>query len=593
MSGFLSKLAAGVEAIGEGFADAVALREDSAGIHPCPALLYEWDHTSVSPLAMVKFPPPCDFPSLNWALATAETILESQANAFEIEASAETRQEIEGHMALLREGVRKREVSIPLLETIVQGAATFAVVKGAADRPRSIDEYNQLFRLIALPPIAKDYTSDDTFAHHRTAGPNPLMIRRIRTMPENFPLPEAQFRQVLPDDSLAAALAEGRAYLCDYEMLADIVVDPTYLPVKYHYAPMAFFTAHKTTGALIPVAIQTQQKPDGLNLFLADGTPNWMIAKTIVQMADTNVHQAVSHLGRTHFLIEPFIVATARTLGREHCVSRLLWPHFEGTLMINYLSGRTLISPGGGVEQLLMGKLSSTTRMTANQLLNYPINQAFQPLVFAARDVGDLKDYAYRDDSLLYWNAIGDWVKEYVELFYADDAKVQADAALQAWCAELVSNDGGRVVGFGELGRIQTRDYLIQALTMIIFTSSVQHAAVNFPQLDLMTYAPNMPGACYGQFPKAGPATEQDYLDMLPPLHRAAIQMQITYQLGSNHYTELGQYPANYFSGVGSEMLRRFQTAVADAGTTITARNQERRPYRTLEAGQIPQSINV
>ena len=132
-------------------------------------------------------------------------------------------------------------------------------------------------------------------------------------------------------------------------------------------------------------------------------------------------------------------------------------------------------------------------------------------------------------------------------------------------------------------------------LTMIIFTASVQHAAVNFPQLDFFTYAPNLPGACYAQFPKADgtPATEQDYIDMLPNRSQSIGQLDLAFLLGSAHYTELGQYPANYFSGVGIPMVQKFQANIAAAGATIDQRNLTRRPYKTLKPTGIPQSINI
>ena len=89
----------------------------------------------------------------------------------------------------------------------------------------------------------------------------------------------------------------------------------------------------------------------------------------------------------------------------------------------------------------------------------------------------------------------------------------------------LAEADGGRVIGFGENGKIGSLKYLIDAVTMIIYTGSVQHAAVNFPQYDLMSYIGSMPLGCYAPAPtsKTG-ATDQDFLDMLPPLELANLQ---------------------------------------------------------------------
>jgi arachidonate 15-lipoxygenase len=130
---------------------------------------------------------------------------------------------------------------------------------------------------------------------------------------------------------------------------------------------------------------------------------------------------------------------------------------------------------------------------------------------------------------------------------------------------------------------------------MVVFTCSVQHAAVNFPQYDVMSYAPRMPFAAYAPPPttKTG-ATEADYLALLPPLNIAEQQMEIGYLLGSVRYTTLGRYgPRAFRDPRVAEPLAVFQTRLAEIGTKIEERNSERRPYTVLAASGVPQSINV
>ena len=80
-------------------------------------------------------------------------------------------------------------------------------------------------------------------------------------------------------------------------------------------------------------------------------------------------------------------------------------------------------------------------------------------------------------------------------------------------------------------------DYLIDAITLIIFTASAQHAAVNFPQGAMMSYAPAVPLAGYqpGSILQ-DKVTEQDYLNLLPPLEQAQDQLNLVYILGSIYY---------------------------------------------------------
>lgn len=123
----------------------------------------------------------------------------------------------------------------------------------------------------------------------------------------------------------------------------------------------------------------------------------------------------------------------------------------------------------------------------------------------------------------------------------------------------------------------------------------MQHAAVNFPQYDLMSYVPNMPLAGYAAAPSATHGgAEQDYLDLLPPLDMAELAMKVLYVLGSVQYTTLGAYAATNFADERvTESLRTFQRRLNDIDETIRQRNQNRRAYEFLLPAGIPQSINI
>jgi arachidonate 15-lipoxygenase len=584
--------------VGEGadFLENIAVRKDSTGVHPCPQSMYIWNHTHLSPLAMAEVPPPCDFPSVDWMNRVAARLLDQIGNTVEIDATLKDQAEVQQKIAALRSAVNNGHAGLALIRDVAGEVGRHGrVVDWQSDRPKSLDDYAALFRTIGLPAVASEYRNDRVFAAMRIAGPNPLMIRRIRSGMPNFAVSEKQYQAVIPGDSLEAALETGRVYICDYQILQKLAVNPAAQPVKYLYAPIAMFAEHPVSGELVAVAIQTDQQPDPSrnNLFIADGGYDWLIAKTIVEIADGTVHEPVSHLGRTHLFIEPFVVATGRNLPSNHPVCRLLWPHFEGTLFINHAAVYTLAAPGGNLEELLACTLPAALGLAVDQLHAYPFNEAMLPNTFVERDVADLKSYPYRDDAMLYWTAIGAWVKSYLALFYHSDEAVGLDLALQRWYSDLASNDGGRVIGLGQDGAIRTQRYLTDVLTMIIFTSSVQHAAVNFPQYDLMSYCPNMPLAAYSQFPGPAPAGLQDYLDILPPMKRAEDQLNVGFMLGTMHYTQLGQYPSNYFSGPGIELVNQFKADVTAAGNTIRARNATRRPYSTLLPDAIPQSINI
>ena len=92
----------------------------------------------------------------------------------------------------------------------------------------------------------------------------------------------------------------------------------------------------------------------------------------------------------------------------------------------------------------------------------------------------------------------------------------------------------------GQDGQVQTQDYLADAVTLIIFTASAQHAAVNYPQSFIMSYAPAMPLTGYAPAPSsARGATLADYLSLLPSLDQAqkTIEYYLHTRLGLLHET--------------------------------------------------------
>lgn len=474
---------------------------------------------------------------------------------------------------------------------------TAALVHGEA---RSLHDYEALYCTVPLPEVSAHWQSDRWFARMRLAGPNPIVLTRLEALLPHFPVTDEHYRVSMgSEDSLALALQEGRLYLADYAALEGAILGVVPGYPKFVYAPLALFAvprAEEHDRSLRAVAIQVRQQPGPHNPIVTprDGA-RWAQARLTVQTADGNHHEAVAHLGRTHLFIEPFVVATERQLADQHPLSLLLKPHFEGTLFINHAAQAHLVSSGGTVERLLAGTLEFSRLAAVSSVIQFPFEDAMLPVQLAKRGVADptcLPDYPYRDDGLLVWEVIGRWVSDYLHHVYADDTMVQQDEELQAWAAELCAPLGGHVAGFGQEGGILTRAYLIEVVTTLIFTASAQHAAVNFPQYEVMGYAPAMPLAHYAPLQQG--STHDDLLSMLPPLEQALMQADLGYLLGSLYYTKLGHYPKDHFSDpYVQERLSRFQRELDAVEETLQRRNEQRTPYTHLLPSRIPQSINI
>ena len=493
---------------------------------------------------------------------------------------------------------------LELLASLIGRAA------GLVGTAKHVEQYAAQFQTIVVPDVISTWSSDDEFGRMRVAGPNPLMIQRVRdALPTNFPVTNDDYQRVMgPSDSIAAAIAEQRLYLADYAALAGMTNGK--LPQqKYVTAPLALFAIPKgTTGQVLPrpVAIQCSQHPSNQNpIFYPFHGDAWEQAKVHVQVADGNYHELVSHLGLTHLLIEPFVVSSFRKLPSTHPVLELLNPHFQGTLFINNAAITSLIDPGGIVDRLLGGDIESDWKVTTNALANLDFDAWMLPNELRARGVDSSALpllYPYRDDALSVWGAIEQWVHDYLAIFYDDDQAVADDKALQAWVADLTSSAGGCIRGLGqtrsEVLGIYTFEYLVSVITMVIFTASAQHAAVNFPQAGIMSYSPSMPLAAYTEPPTRTSGVDSTMLETLPPLQQALVQLLVGQGLGGVYFTRLGDYNRHqllpYFKRPPvAHALETFQANLARVEREIGQRNFKRPAYTPLLPSRIPQSINI
>jgi arachidonate 15-lipoxygenase len=492
------------------------------------------------------------------------------------------------------------------LKTLYDIARIIQQLGSVSGPASSLENYNQVFQFISLPAVCQNFREDSEFAAMRVAGPNPLTIERMKTLDDRLPITDEQYQAVIgTQDTLKKALADGRLYLADYSAFDGAENGSFPAGQKFNYAPLALFAVppdgQSRGRSLVPVAIQCGPRPGTDNpIFQPHDGDSWFMAKSIVQVADTNVHQAASHLGRTHLFIEPFVIATHNQLSRTHPLFQLLTPHFEGTLAINE-GALSLLASRGLVDMLLASSIeqSRVFAVKAAQSYQLNLNTSMLPQTLAQRGVDDasrLPDYPYRDDALLLWGAINHWVGNYVNHYYTSDAEVQADTELQNWVAELVAHDGGRLNNIGAANRISQRTELVDLITLICFTASAQHAAVNFPQAPLMSYVPAAPPAGYSPLSSLTQEgfSEDNFLKFLPPLEIAQALLDILYLLSSVYYTRLGDYGNDYFTDpVIQNHLAEFQQELLKIEDEINERNKTRTPYEFLLPSKIPQSINI
>lgn len=509
-----------------------------------------------------------------------------------------------------------------LVSLIVNTLAS--TIENVFDPFDKLEDYQEMFPLLPKPSIWKTFHSDAVFARQRIAGANPMVIERvIDKLPDNFPVTDAIFQKVMvTKKTLAEAISEGRIFLTNYKGLDGLT------PGGYQYekdgqqvkvtktiaAPLVLYCWKPTgygdyRGNLAPIAIQINQQPHPIAnpIYTPRDGMHWFMAKIFAQMADGNYHEAISHLARTHLVLEPFVLATANELAPNHPLSVLLKPHFQFTLAINELAREQLISKGGYADTLLAGTLEASISVIKAAIKEYLENftEFAVPNELTRRGVGEtdvdgeggnfLPDYPYRDDALLLWNAIKAYVSDYLNLYYTSSAKILGDTELKDWVKKLISPEGGNVTGLVPNGELTTLEQLVEIVTQLIFVSGPQHGAVNYPQYDYMAFVPNIPLATYGNPPSRDvEINEETILNILPPQKLAAKQLELMRTLSVFRPNRLG-YPEREFVDVrAQEVLNTFQARLQQIEQEISVRNETRlEPYLFLLPSNVPNSLSI
>ena len=192
-------------------------------------------------------------------------------------------------------------------------------------------------------------------------------------------------------------------------------------------------------------------------------------------------------------------------------------------MAINSRARATLINDGGIVDQMFAIGGEGRRELMRRGGTSYDIHWTNIKRNTKERGVDDpktLPGYYYRDDGLKLWDAMESYVRLVVGDFYKDDAEVRGDSELQKWADDLHTNGFpgyyGAEDGHGFPEQIDSKETLIELCTLIMFTGSAQHAAVNFGQYQTNSFVPNSPTGMRRPPPTKKGADYQDLLESLP-----------------------------------------------------------------------------
>ncbi|XP_061602684.1 hydroperoxide isomerase ALOXE3-like [Cololabis saira] len=478
----------------------------------------------------------------------------------------------------------------------------FKGLAGSTQQWKNIEDMKKIFwhkKTAMSEYVSEHWKEDDFFGYQFLSATNPNVIRCCLKLPSNFPVTEEMVKPFLREGStLKKEMEKGNIFLCDQDIMDGLPTREKDGNSMHMAAGLCLFYMNPE-NKLMPLAIQLHQQPSKQNpIFLpSDPETDWLLAKLFFKSADVLEYEVVHHFLKTHHLAEVFGVAALRSFPVIHPLYKLLIPHFLYTLHINTVGIRSLFGPGGAFRESSLGP-EGLTELMARALPKITYSSLCLPENITARGLGSVPNFYYRDDGLKLWNIINSFVKSTVEYYYPLDSDVCKDTELQEWIDEIFTHGFHRNKLSGFPGYFSSTEEVVKFITMVIFTVSVQHAAVNNGQFDYNSWMLNGSMQLRGPPPTTkGQSSMKTILEVLPNVGDT-VKFATMALLLSEKFTgmvPLGEYPEERFDEpVPKQMIKIFQAELSYLGEEITARNANLElPYTYLTPSGIENSVAI
>ncbi|XP_076142306.1 polyunsaturated fatty acid 5-lipoxygenase [Alosa pseudoharengus] len=472
---------------------------------------------------------------------------------------------------------------------------------------KDLADFEQIFMRIKntiSEYVMEHWKEDFMFGYQFLNGCNPVVLEKCHKIPDKFPVTNEMVKDCLERDmTLEEEVEAGNIYIADYEVMDGVTpngTDPCTL--QYLAAPICLLY-RSIRNRIMPLAIQLHQVPGEDNpIFLpSDDEYDWLLAKIWVRSSDFHVHQTVTHLLRTHLISEVFGIAMFRQLPAVHPVYKLLIPHIRFTIAINTKAREQLICECGLFDKANGTGGGGHVELVQRAMKNFKYKTLLFPEGIKARGVEsqeELPFYFYRDDGMKVWEMVKSFVADIVAIYYDSDETLQKDEEIQAFVKDVCSF-GMQDFDYCEFPKaLKTREELTEYLTIVIFSASAQHAAVNFGQYDWCSWIPNAPSTMRKPTPtKKGQANVEYVMESLPDRGRSCWHLGAVWALSQFQDDELflGMYPDEHFiEKPVKTAMENFRKKLAEFSRVVKARNEGKKlPYYYLSPDRIPNSVAV
>ncbi|CAH8834475.1 unnamed protein product [Trichobilharzia szidati] len=279
--------------------------------------------------------------------------------------------------------------------------------------------------------------NDICFGAQRIRGCNPYTIQLCRTLPKSFQLAANWLKPHLEGWTLRQMVSANRLYILDFHIMEGLSCKRG----RELCAPLAIFF-YTEKRQLKPIAIQLDRNSNDTSAIILPTDPAsiWLQAKLWVNLADACHHMIVGRL-LTHLILESVYVSLRRNMSQSHPIYHLVAPHFRSILPVtrklkewtfeNGWISRNIQLSRKGIKQLLR-RAFKKWRFDVNANIYRELESR------GVYDPNGLGNYPYREDALLIYHTLEQFVSSYVRLFYPEGAEqIIHDNELQSWRHEI------------------------------------------------------------------------------------------------------------------------------------------------------------
>jgi len=479
---------------------------------------------------------------------------------------------------------------------------TIEIIKNFARPIDDFDSYRDLSRAISPPfdDFHENWKEDLVQGWQILNGVYPTAYKLCKKIPNHFKVTNEALKDIIGEETVDSLIEKEQLYISDF---SEVFSSPNIQRVKGSTGenavclPATALFLNDSKG-FRPIAIQLKPN-DPKFLSVADNSNYWLLAKMYYRCCVSNYHEWIMHFLYTHNVMEPFCISLFRCLPRCHPVYKLLRPHLRTVVAINQGARDDLLPP---TSRVAFGLATDAGSVVRHVYKSFHLDDLNIPKVLKKQGIDPAKfeNNWYATDALALWNIIERYVTSILKIYYKNEEDVKNDFELQGWNTDFTRNgfECTRENYKGFPASDINLEQLIEICTIIIFTGSAQHAAVNFGQFQTYRFAPSSPVIMNLEPPENSSEIDLDLIMKTLPTKAQALA-SITFSSVLSKFSEadvyLGDWKENWFTEYEPlKVQSEFKHECEVLHHEIKMRNRKLdRPYKYLDPVQVPNNIAI